>query len=77
MLWLPLLTWQQVLLDVAYATQAQSGMFRSLGHDYRADLAPLVAAAYRPTQASRVADVQEILAKREIARDKLLADAEQ
>ena len=76
MKWFPILTWQQVLLDVAYATQAQSGVFRSLGHDYRADLTPLVAAAYRPTQADRVINVQGILVKREVARDKLLADAE-
>ena len=75
MSWVPIWTWQQVLLDVAYATQSQSGVFRSLGHDYRADLAPLVAAAYCPEQQSSAARVQQILTEREITRDKLLSQS--
>ena len=76
MAWLPIGTWQQVLLDVAYATQAQSGVFRSVGHDYRADLAPLVAAAFVPDQINLVPHLQELLSAREVARDKRLAAAE-
>ena len=76
MLWLPMTTWQQVLLDVAYATQAQSGVFRSVGHDYRADLAPLVAAAFEPDRMAEVPHIQQLLADREVARDRLLAAAE-
>lgn len=76
MLWLPMTTWQQVLLDVAYATQAQSGVFRSVGHDYRADLAPLVAAAFEPSHMAEVPHIQQLLADREVARDRRLAAAE-
>lgn len=71
--WLPVTTWEQVLLDVAYATQSQSGVFRSVGHDYRADLAPLVAAAFVPDQIGRVPHIQILLSDREVARDRLLA----
>lgn len=76
MRWLPVATWQQVLLDVAYATQAQSGVFRSLGHDYRADLPTLVAAAFAPAPADRIAAVQAALAERESVRDARLTAAE-
>ena len=76
MAWLPVATWQQVLLDVAYATQAQSGVFRSVGHDYRADLAPLVAAAFVPGRMDRVPHIQEHLSEREVTRDRRLAQAE-
>lgn len=77
MAWVPLGTWQQVLLDVAYATQSQSGVFRSVGHDYRADLAPLVAAAFVPERMNRVPEVQRVLAEREIARDRRLTEAQE
>ena len=74
MRWLPLLTWQQVLFDVAYATQAQSGVFRSVGHDYRADLGQVVATAFAPESKSQTEHVQMLLAQREVARDaKLVA----
>jgi uncharacterized membrane protein len=76
MRWFPVATWQQVMLDVAYATQAQSGVFRSLGHDYRADLAPLVAAAWHGQPGADIAGVQELLAQREVTRDRMLAAAE-
>lgn len=71
--WLPATTWEQVMLDVAYATQSQSGVFRSVGHDYRADLAPLVAAAFTPDQIGRVPHIQVLLSDREVARDRLLS----
>ncbi len=76
MRWIPLTTWQQVMLDVAYATQAQSGVFRSLGHDYRADLAPMVAAAWEPRSQGEIQQVQTLLADREVTRDRMLDLAE-
>lgn len=76
MRWVPVATWQQVLLDVAYATQAQSGVFRSVGHDYRADLAHLVAAAFDPQPVAQIERVQELLSEREVVRDRMLAAAE-
>ena len=48
MAWRPLLTWVQLGFDVARATQPQLGKFMSAGHDYRADLAPMVRAAFAP-----------------------------
>ena len=72
MRWMPLLTWQQVLFDVAYATQSQSGVFRSVGHDYRADLGGLVHAAFAQDSPVSLQQIQDILSDREVARDRLL-----
>jgi uncharacterized membrane protein len=71
MSWLPVLTWWQVIFDLAFAAQQQSGVFRSIGHDYRADLAPILAAVL-----GRQADVdavEALLAVREVARDEVTA----
>ena len=46
MRWLPAITWAQVLVDTAYATDITPGDFRSCGHDYRADLGVVTAAAF-------------------------------
>jgi uncharacterized membrane protein len=46
MSWLPGITWAQVLVDTVYATNVTPGDFRSLGHDYRADLGAVVTAAF-------------------------------
>ncbi|MCB0917628.1 MAG: alpha/beta-hydrolase family protein [Actinobacteria bacterium] len=73
MKWYPIITWQQVMIDLAYATQSQSGVFRSVGHDYRADLAPVIMAAFAPDSELSVDQVQQILAAREVARDSLLS----
>ena len=65
--WLPVLTWWQVIFDLVFAAQQQSGVFRSIGHDYRADLAPILAAVV-----GRGADVDKVaalLARREVERD--------
>jgi uncharacterized membrane protein len=70
--WLPVLTWWQVLFDLVFAAQQQSGVFHSVGHDYRADLAPVLAAV-----AGRGADVRAVttlLAEREVVRDALLSE---
>ncbi len=75
MAWRPLLTWTQVLFDVARATQPQLGNFQSHGHDYRADLAPMVRAAFVPeTPDDTLAAVQEELVRSEVRRSRLLAE---
>ena len=76
MRWTPLTTWQQVMFDVAYATQAQSGVFLSVGHDYRADLAPVVADAFARDFDLDVPLIQDALIEREIVRDRLLGQSE-
>jgi uncharacterized membrane protein len=75
MAWRPLLTWMQVMFDVARATQPQLGQFQSHGHDYRADLAPLVRAAFVPHVEEELVDaVQEELVRSEVRRSELLAE---
>jgi uncharacterized membrane protein len=74
MAWRPLLTWLQVMFDVARATQPQLGQFQSHGHDYRADLAPLVRAAFVSDVDVEILDaVQEELERSEVRRSELLA----
>lgn len=46
MTWRPGITWAQVLVDTLFATNVKPGDFQSLGHDYRADLGPVVAMAF-------------------------------
>lgn len=46
MVWLPGITWAQVLVDTVYATDVTPGDFRSAGHDYRADLGAVVTEAF-------------------------------
>ncbi len=70
--WLPILTWWQVIFDLVFAAQQQSGQFRSRGHDYRADLAPVLAAVLGARV--DVDAVAELLAVREVHRDALLAE---
>jgi uncharacterized membrane protein len=70
MAWLPVLTWWQVLFDLTFAAQQQSGVFHSIGHDYRADLAPILA---RVLDAQMDVDaVSRLLAVREVARDEIV-----
>jgi len=74
MAWRPLLTYLQVGFDVARATQPQVGRFMSHGHDYRADLAPLVRAAFAPgTDDALLAAVGDALIRSEVSRTELLA----
>ena len=69
MSWLPVLTWWQVIFDLAFAAQQQSGVFHSIGHDYRADLTAILAAVL--DKKADVEAVEKLLAVREVARDKL------
>lgn len=70
MAWLPGITWWQVLFDLTFAAQQQSGVFHSVGHDYRADLGPVLAAVLE-AQAD-VDAVNRLLAIREVARDEVV-----
>jgi uncharacterized membrane protein len=69
MSWLPVLTWWQVVFDLAFAAQQQSGVFRSVGHDYRADLAPILAAVVG--HGADVDEVAALLSVREVAREEV------
>lgn len=46
MVWAPLITWAQVMIDTLFATHMVPGNFESRGHDYRADLGAIVPAAF-------------------------------
>jgi uncharacterized membrane protein len=70
MAWMPLLTWWQVIFDLTFAAQQQSGVFRSIGHDYRADLAAVLSAVLGAD--GDVDAVSRLLAVREVARDEIV-----
>jgi uncharacterized membrane protein len=46
MRWVPLITFVQIMVDAMNAMRTVPGHFKSFGHDYRADTAPFVHAAY-------------------------------
>lgn len=72
MAWMPVITWWQVIFDLAYAAQQQSGQFHSIGHDYRADLTHILAAALGDgAEADRI---QKLLEVREVARDEVVSE---
>jgi len=74
MTWLPGITWLQVLVDTFFATNIQPGRFESVGHDYRADLGAVVAAAYDLRPSAAVADrLEDRLRSVEIARAEQLS----
>jgi uncharacterized membrane protein len=56
MSWKPGITWTQALVDTFFATNIKPGDFKSLGHDYRADLGAVVTAAYGLSCDSATAD---------------------
>lgn len=70
--WVPILTWWQVVFDLVFAAQQQSGQFRSIGHDYRADLAAVLAQVF--DAGTSVSSVIGLLERREVERDRLLAE---
>jgi uncharacterized membrane protein len=70
MSWLPVLTWWQVIFDLAFAAQQQSGEFHSVGHDYRADLAPVLSAVLGGYP--NIEQLDALLAVREVARDEVV-----
>jgi uncharacterized membrane protein len=46
MTWKPGITFAQAFVDTMFATNVKPGLFESRGHDYRADLGAVVAAAF-------------------------------
>jgi hypothetical protein len=58
-----------VIFDLVFAAQQQSGLFRSVGHDYRADLAPVLSKVVG--EGADVDKVAHLLAQREVERDAL------
>jgi pimeloyl-ACP methyl ester carboxylesterase len=68
--WVPVLTWWQVLFDLVFAAQQQSGRFRSVGHDYRADVVTVLAQVL--DAGLSVSSVIGLLERREVERDRLL-----
>lgn len=70
MKWAPLITFTQVLVDAMNAMVVIPGEFKSFGHDYRADTARFVHAAYRLPEVSeaQLDAVEATLASRELDR---------
>ena len=73
MSWRPGITYAQVLVDVLFATNIKPGQFKSLGHDYRADLGAVVAMAFNLTDDPAVlAALDTRLREIEVARAGLI-----
>jgi len=69
----PLITYLQTLVDTLFATDVEPGEFASIGHDYRADLGPVVMAAYGlPAPEGLAADLSTVLAELEARRAQML-----
>ncbi len=70
MTWTPIITFTQVLVDAMNAMVVIPGEFKSFGHDYRADTAAFVHAAYEfpPVSEDQMASLNAVLAERELDR---------
>ena len=67
--WSPIITFFQIAIDAGNAMRVIPGQFRSHGHDYRADMAYFVNAAYQFGAGSKtLIRINEHLAKVELAR---------
>lgn len=74
MTWKPGITWAQALVDTVFATDVKPGDFRSIGHDYRADLGALVRQAYDlPGDAAVAARLEAQLRALELSRAERIA----
>ncbi len=72
--WKPGITWAQVLIDTLFATNVKPGDFQSMGHDYRADLGQVVAAAFElPLEGDAVLRLDDRLRQIEINRARRIA----
>ena len=66
--WLPLISFVLTLIDVKNAMNVVPGTFVARGHDYRADLARMVSAAYAiPVEEAELARIEVALRRREAA----------
>jgi uncharacterized membrane protein len=70
MQWIPIMTFVQTMIDAANAMVTVPGEFRSFGHDYRADTARMVHAAYHlpPVTDEQMANVEQELRALELER---------
>ncbi len=70
MKWTPIITFTQVLVDAMNAMVVVPGEFKSFGHDYRADTARFVQAAYDLPEATeeQMQALHETLVRRELDR---------
>jgi uncharacterized membrane protein len=70
MKWTPVITFTQVLVDAMNAMVAIPGQFMSFGHDYRADTAAFVQAAYELPEVTeeQMAALHDTLVTRELDR---------
>lgn len=75
--WRPISTFMTTLVDVKNAMNVQPGYFVARGHDYRADIASMVAVAYGlEMSAGEHLRIEEALRRRELvwARNRLVAE---
>lgn len=74
--WVPAVTFFQTAIDTKNAATVVPGEFKALGHDYRADLAAFVSAAYALTDVTdeQIASIEASLRRSEIERAAEIAD---
>jgi uncharacterized membrane protein len=76
MTWKPGITFAQAFVDTMFATNVKPGLFESRGHDYRADLGAVVAAAYDLTADEATAQrLEAYLRNKEIERAQRIGEA--
>jgi len=76
MTWKPVITWAQALVDTVFATDVKPGDFRSIGHDYRADLGALVRHAFDlPADGPTALRLEEQLRALEVSRAARIAQS--
>ena len=70
MQWIPIMTFVQTMIDAANAMVTVPGEFLSFGHDYRADTARMVHAAYHlpPVTGEQMDRVEQALRDLEMER---------
>lgn len=74
--WVPAVTFFQTAIDTKNAATVVPGEFKALGHDYRADLAAFVSAAYGLTNVTdeQMGRIEERLRRSEVERAAKIAD---
>jgi uncharacterized membrane protein len=77
MQWVPLITFVQIMIDAMNAMRTVPGQFKSFGHDYRADTAHFVHAAYRldPVTDDQMEAVLDTLRQLELERGERIKSA--
>ncbi len=75
--WIPVITFVHILADAMNAMKTVPGEFKSFGHDYRADMAAFVHAAYglEDTTAEQISAVVERLRTMELERGERIREA--